>query len=262
MTSQSAVKNCFNEIAGIGGLSLHFKYLPVFFSCGIVLLVMLIMYTIVSSLDSGLYNFVLYFIIPFLLVAYGICTVSVQGSFHDIGFTSWIVFLFFIVFFCADFFIGKGMFHDDQLDVIIGVYALMALVLGRIILIALPGAKGANQYGKDPLAHADGAQYNDGRRDNNQPNTITATIDQLQRLDFLRTSACAMTKSRLVALSVLFLLLFVVYLFASNRESISSEAKEDQQAKEETKAIGLPIKVTGNLGPTYYEGKIQNIAMS
>jgi uncharacterized membrane protein YhaH (DUF805 family) len=168
MILQNAVKDRFKKIAVFEGRASGQEYLLVFLSCWIVLIVMSIMYKIVSSLDSGLYSLILIFVIPFLLVAYGLCTVSLQArSFHDIGFTGWIIFLFFIAFFFADFLIGEGMVHDDQFDVIIGVYALMALVLGRIILLALLGAKGATQYGDDPLAHAsqDGAQYNDGRRE-------------------------------------------------------------------------------------------------
>jgi len=229
MILQNAVKDC-SKIAVFEGRASRSKYLPVFLSFCIVLAVMTIMYTIVSSLDSGLYSLILYIVIPFLLVAYGICTVSLQvSSFNDIEFTGWIVFLFFIAFFFADFLIGEGMFHDDQFDVIIGVYALMALVLWRIILLALPGAKGATQYGDDPLAHAsqDGAQYNDGRRDDNRPNTSTTTIDQLQRLDSLRMRARTMTKSRLVAIFVLLLVLFVAYLLVSNQEIIDAEARQD-----------------------------------
>jgi uncharacterized membrane protein YhaH (DUF805 family) len=251
MILQNTVKDCSKTIAVFEGRASRYEYLPVFLSCCIVLVVMAIMYSIVISLDSGLYSLILDLVIPFLLVAYGICTVGLQvSSFHDIGFTSWIIFSFFVVFFFADFLIGKGMVHDDQFDVIIGVYALMALILGRIVLLALPGAKGANQYGDDPLAHAsqDGAQYNDGRRDDNQPNTSTTTIDQLERLESLRTRARAMTKSRLVTIFVLFLVLFVVYLLVFNQERTSAEAKQDEQAKEETKAIGLPIKVTDDFG--------------
>jgi hypothetical protein len=64
-----------------------------------------------------------------------------------------------------------------------------------------------------------------------------------------------MTKRRLVAIFVLFVVLFVVYLLVSNQEGISAEGaevKQDEQAKEETKAIGLPIKVTDDFGRTYY----------
>jgi uncharacterized membrane protein YhaH (DUF805 family) len=266
MILQNAVKDCSKKSTVFEGRASRYEYLPVFLSCCIVIVVMAIMYTIVSSLDSGRYSLILYIVIPFLLVAYGICTVGLQASsFHDIGFTGWTVFLFFIAFFFADSLIGEGMVHDDQFDVIIGVYALVALVLWRIILLALPGAKGATQYGDDPLAHAsqDGAQYYDGRRNNDRPNTSPTTIDQLGRLDSLRTRAGAMTKSRLVAIFVLFAVLFVVYLLASNQERISAEAKHDERAKEETKAIGLP-KVTDDFGRTYYimEGMIQNISMS
>ena len=229
MILQNDVKDC-PKIEVFEGRASRSEYLLVFLSFCIVIVVMAIMYTIVGSLDGGLYSLVLYVMIPFLLLAYGICTVSLQvSSFNDVGFTGWIVFLFFIAFFFADFLVGDGMFHDDQFDVIIGVYALMALVLWRIILLALPGAKGATQYGDDPLPHPsqDGAQYDDGRRVDNRPNTSTTTIDQLQRLDSLRTRARAMTKSRLVAIFVLFLVLFVVYLLVSNQEIIDAEARQD-----------------------------------
>jgi uncharacterized membrane protein YhaH (DUF805 family) len=258
MILQNAVKDCSKKSTVFEGRASRYEYLPVFLSCCIVIVVMAIMYTIVSSLDSGRYSLILYIVIPFLLVAYGICTIGLHvNGFNEIGFVGWIVFLFFMVFFFADFLIGKGMVHDDQIDVIIGVYALMAFILGRIILLALPGAKGANQYGDDPLAHAsqDGVQYNDGGRDNNRPNASTTTIDQLERLDSLRTTARARTKSRLVAISVLFLVLFVVYLLVSNQEGISAEAKQDKQAKEETNAIGLSIKVTDDFDRMYY-GKV------
>jgi uncharacterized membrane protein YhaH (DUF805 family) len=248
MILQNAVKDRFEKIAVFEGRASRSGYLPVFLSCWIVLIVMAVMYKIVSALDSGLYSLILFFAIPFLLVAYGICTVSLQvNSFHDIGFTGWAIFLFFIAFFFADFLIGEGMVHDDQFDVIMGVYALTALVLGRIILLALPGAKGATQYGDDPLAHAsqDGPQYDDVRRDNNRPNTSMTTIDQLERLDSLRTRARAMTKSRLVAIFVLFVVLFVVYLLVSNQKRISAEAKQDVTS------------VTHIM-----EGTIKNIAMS
>ena len=229
MILQNAVKDCSKKIAVFEGRSSRSEYFSVFWSFCIALVSMSIMYSIVSSLDSGQYGIILYVVIPFLLVAYGICTVGLQvSSFNDIGFTGWIVFLFFIVFFFADFLIGKGMVHDDQFDVIIGVYALMALVLWRIVLLSLPGAKGANQYGDDPLAHSsqDGVQYNDGGRDDNQPNTSTTTIDQLERLEFLRKRARAMTKSRLVAIFVILVVLFVVYLLVSNQERISAEAEQ------------------------------------
>ena len=255
MSLHTAAKGRFKKIAIFEDRAPHEEYLLIFLSSCIVITVIAVTYTIISSLNSGLYSFVLFVVIPFLLIAYGICTVGLQvSSFHDIKFTGWLVFLFFIAFFFADFLIGEGMVHDDQFDVIIGVYALMALVLWRIILLALPGAKEATQYGDDPLAHAsqDGAQNNDGRRDNNQPNTSSTTIDQLERLDFLRTTARAMTKSRLVATFVLFLVLFVVYLLVSNQEKISAEAKQDGQAMEETKAIGLPSRVTDDFGRTYY----------
>jgi uncharacterized membrane protein YhaH (DUF805 family) len=248
MILQNAVKDCSKKIAVFEGQASRSEYLLVFLSFCIVIVVMSIMYIIVSSLDSGLYSLILYLVIPFLLVAYGICTVSLQvSSFNDIGFTGWSVFLFFIAFFFADFLIGEGTVHDDQFDVIIGVYALMALVLWRIILLSLPGAKGATQYGDDPLAHAsqDGVQYNDGGRDNNRPNASTTTIDQLERPDSLRTRARAMTKSRLVAIFVLLVVLFVIYLLVSNQERISAEAEQH-------------VTSVAHI----MEGMIQNIAMS
>jgi uncharacterized membrane protein YhaH (DUF805 family) len=228
MILQNAGKDC-SKIALFEGRALCYKYLQIFLSSCIVIVVMGIMYAIVRSLESGLYSLILYIAIPLLLVAYGICTVSIQVSnSNDIGFTGWLVILLFSTFLFADLLIGEGTFHDCQFDVIIGVYALMALVLWRIILLALPGAKGATQYGDDPLAHAsqDGVQYNDGRRDDNPPNTRTTTIVQLERLDSLRTRARAMTKSRPVAIFVLFMVLFVIYLLVSDQERISVEAKQ------------------------------------
>jgi len=61
-----------------------------------------------------------------------------------------------------------------------------------------------------------------------------------------------MTKSRLLAIFVLFVVPFFIYLLVSNQERISAEAKQDEQAKEETKAIGLPIKVTDDFDRAYY----------
>ena len=243
---QNAVKECSENIAAFEGRASRFEYLLIFLSFFIVIVVMVIMYTIVSSLNGGLYSLVLFFVIPFLLVTYGICITSLQvGSFNDIGFTGWIVFLLFITFFFADFLIGEGTVHDDQFDVIIGVYALMALVLWRIILLALPSVKGATQYGDDPLAYSYGAQYNEGRRDSNRLNTSTTTVDPRERLNSLSTMARAMTKSRIVTTTVLLFALFVVYLLVSNQERISAEAKQDETL------VGHDV-----------EGMIQNIARS